>query len=113
LTGLAPVDPETWHWPHKSLIRWDNDARSNHPRLYKSSGTGIYQIVINTFSGFDYLCQQLAYLVLSNIFLIARQIVKFLGSYQEYPAKSEGKQNGEEFFIVVLVKSKQDSLSDI
>jgi hypothetical protein len=64
---------------------------------------GIHQIVIKTLSGFRYLCQQLAYLVLSRVFLIASTIGEFLESYQEYPAKSVGKQEGE-FLIVVLVK---------
>jgi hypothetical protein len=64
---------------------------------------GIHQIVLRTLSGFCYLCQKLAYLVLRKIFLIARKIVESLRSYQEYPAKSVGKQ-GEEFPIAALVK---------
>jgi hypothetical protein len=55
-------------------------------------------------SGFRYLCQQLAYLVFSRQFLIASKIGESLGSYQEYPAKSVGKQ-GEEFLIAALVIS--------
>jgi hypothetical protein len=37
-----------------------------------------------TLSGFCYLCQPLAYLVLSGIFLIARQIAELPVCYQEY-----------------------------
>jgi hypothetical protein len=65
---------------------------------------GIHQIVIRTLSGFRYLCQQLAYLVLSRIFPIASQMDDSLESYQDYSAKSVGKQGGE-FLIAVLVKS--------
>jgi hypothetical protein len=64
----------------------------------------IRQIVIRTLSGFRYLCQQLAYLVHSRIFLIASQIDESLGSYQDYSAKLVGKQGGE-FMIAALVKS--------
>jgi hypothetical protein len=64
---------------------------------------GIHQIVIRTLSGFLYLCQQLAYLVLSRIFLIASKIGELLRSCQKYP-QSVGKQ-GEEFLIAALVKS--------
>jgi hypothetical protein len=39
-------------------------------------------------------------------------IGELLGSYQEYAAKSVGKQ-GREFLIAALVKSYQDSLSGI
>jgi hypothetical protein len=67
-------------------------------------GDGIHQIVIRTLSGFRYLRQQLAYLVLSRIFLIASQIDESLESYQDYSAKSVGKQGGE-FLIAALVKS--------
>jgi hypothetical protein len=38
-----------------------------------------------------------------GIFLIAIQIGVSLGSYEEYPVESEGKQ-GEEFLIAALVK---------
>jgi hypothetical protein len=65
---------------------------------------GIHQIVIRTLSGFHYLCQELAYLVLSRIFPIASQIDESLESYQDYAAKSVGKQGGE-FLIAALVKS--------
>jgi hypothetical protein len=58
------------------------------------------------------MCQQLACLVICRIFLIAGKMVEALGSYQEYPAKSVGKQ-GEEFVLVALVKSQQDSSSGI
>jgi hypothetical protein len=47
---------------------------------------GIHQIIIRTLSGFRYLCQQLAYLVISRIFLIASKIGRLLGSYQEFSA---------------------------
>jgi hypothetical protein len=57
-----------------------------------------------TLSGFRYLCQELAYLVLSRIFPIASQIDELLESYQDYAAKSVGKQGGE-FLIAALVKS--------
>jgi hypothetical protein len=43
---------------------------------------------------------------------IFSKICELLGSYQEYPAKSVGKQ-GEEFLIAALVKSNQDSLLGI
>jgi hypothetical protein len=43
-------------------------------------------------SGFHCLCPQLTYLVLCRIFLIASTIGKLIGIYQEYPAKSVGKQ---------------------
>jgi hypothetical protein len=72
---------------------------------------GIHQIVIRTLSRFYYLCQQLAYIVLSRIFQIADKINELIGSYQEYPAKSVGKQE-EEFLIAALVKSWQNSLSE-
>jgi hypothetical protein len=36
--------------------------------------------------------------------MIASEFDELLGSYQEYPAKSVGKQ-GEEFLIAALVKS--------
>jgi hypothetical protein len=65
---------------------------------------GIHQIVIRTLSGFCYLCQQPAYLVISRIFLIASQVDESLESYQDYSAKLEGKQGGE-FLIAALVKS--------
>jgi hypothetical protein len=65
---------------------------------------GIHQIVIRTLSVFRYLCQQLAYLELSNIFLIASKIGESLRRYQEYPAKTVGKQ-GEKFLIAALVSS--------
>jgi hypothetical protein len=65
---------------------------------------GIHPIVLRTLSGFCYLCQQLAYLVDSRIFLMNSKIGESLRSYQEYPAKSVGKQ-GEEFPIAALVKS--------
>jgi hypothetical protein len=61
---------------------------------------GIRQIVIKTLPGFRYLCQQLAYLVLSRIFLIASQIDE---SLDEYSAKSVGKQGGE-FLMAALEK---------
>jgi hypothetical protein len=64
----------------------------------------IYQIAIRTLSGLCYLCQQLAFVLLSGIFLIASKTVASLSSYREYPAKSVGK-HGEEFLIAVLVKS--------
>jgi hypothetical protein len=73
---------------------------------------GTHQIVIRTLSGFLYLCQQLAFYVLSRIFLIASKIGELLGSYREYSAKSTGKQGGE-FLIAALVKSQQDYLSGI
>jgi hypothetical protein len=38
------------------------------------------------------MCQQLAYLELSRIFLIASKIGESLGSNYEYPSKSIGKQ---------------------
>jgi hypothetical protein len=50
------------------------------------------------------MCQQLVNLVISKIFLIASKIDESLGSYQEYPTLSVGKQ-GEEFLIVTLVKN--------
>jgi hypothetical protein len=43
---------------------------------------------------------------------MASKISGSLGSYQKYSAKSVGKQ-GEEFLIAALVKSLQDSLSEI
>jgi hypothetical protein len=46
--------------------------------------------------------------MLSRIFLLAIEIRESLRSYQEYPAKSVGKQ-GEEFLKPVHVKSLQDS----
>jgi hypothetical protein len=58
------------------------------------------------------MCQQLAYLVLGRIFLIASKIGEFFGSCPKYPAKSVGKQGGE-FLIAALVESCQDSLSGI
>jgi hypothetical protein len=42
---------------------------------------GIHQIVIRTLSIFRYLCPQLAYLVLSRIFLIATKNGELSGSY--------------------------------
>jgi hypothetical protein len=52
------------------------------------------------------LCQQLAFLFLNWIFLMANSIVgKLLGSYQDYPAKSEGKQENE-FLVAVLVRGR-------
>jgi hypothetical protein len=51
---------------------------------------------LRSLSGFRYLCHQLAYLVCGRIFLIAGKLDESLGSYQENPAKSMGKQ-GEEF----------------
>jgi hypothetical protein len=72
----------------------------------------IYQLVIRNLSGFRYLCQQLAYLVLSRIFIIASKIDESLGSYQEYPSIALGKQAGK-FLIATLVKSEQDSFSGI
>jgi hypothetical protein len=65
---------------------------------------GIHQIVIRTLSTCFYMCQQLAYLVLNRIFLQAGKIGELLRIYQEYPAKSVGKQ-GEEFLIAAVVKS--------
>jgi hypothetical protein len=65
---------------------------------------GMHLIVMRTLSGFRYLCQQPAYLVLSRIFLIASQIDESLESYQDYSAKLVGKQGGE-FLIAALVKS--------
>jgi hypothetical protein len=62
------------------------------------------QILIKTLSGFRYLCQQLALKVLGRIFLMASKIYESLRCYQEYPAKSVGKQ-GEEFLIAAQVKS--------
>jgi hypothetical protein len=59
------------------------------------SSDGINQIVIRTLAGFCYLCQQLAYLLVSRIFLVAGKIGESLRSYQEYPDKSVGKQGGE------------------
>jgi hypothetical protein len=61
-------------------------------------------IFIRTLAGFRYLCPQLAYLVLSKIFLIVSEIGDLLRSYQEYPTKSVSKQ-GEDFLIVALVES--------
>jgi hypothetical protein len=72
--------------------------------IFLSYRDGIHQIVIRTLSGFRYLCQQPAYLVLSRIFLIASQIDELLKSYQDYSAKLVGKQGGE-FLIAALVKS--------
>jgi hypothetical protein len=69
-----------------------------------STRDGIHHMFIMTSSGFHYLCQQLAYLELSRILLIGIIIVELLGSYQEYPAMSLGKQ-GELSLIAVLVKS--------
>jgi uncharacterized membrane protein len=63
---------------------------------------GIHQIVGKSLVGFRYLYQQLAYSVVSGIFLIASKIGELLGSYQEYPAKSVGKQV-EELLIATLV----------
>jgi hypothetical protein len=40
----------------------------------------------------NFLVCQLAYLVFSRIFLVAREIGESLGSYLEYPDKSVGKQ---------------------
>jgi hypothetical protein len=65
---------------------------------------GIHQIVSKSLVGVRYLCQQIGYLVASRIFLIAMEIGESLGSYQEYPAKSVGKQ-GEELLIATLLKS--------
>jgi hypothetical protein len=72
--------------------------------IFSTARDGIHQMVIQTLSGFRYLCQQLAYLVLSRIFPIASQIDESLESYQDYSAKSVGKQGGE-FLIAALVKS--------
>jgi hypothetical protein len=56
------------------------------------AGDGFHhKIVIRTLSGFCYLCQQLAYLVLRRIFMIASQIGELLGSYQKYLAKWASK----------------------
>jgi hypothetical protein len=55
----------------------------------------IHQIVIRTLAGFCYLCQQLVYLVLGKIFLIASEIGDLLGSYQDYPTKSVSKQGAQ------------------
>jgi hypothetical protein len=63
------------------------------------SADGIHQIVIRNLSGFRYTCQQLAYFVLSRIFLMVK-----LWSGQEYLSKSVGKQ-GEEFIIAAPEKS--------
>jgi hypothetical protein len=49
------------------------------------------------------MCHQLAYVVLSGIFLIASKIGESLGS-PEYPDKSVGKQGGE-FLIAVEEKN--------
>jgi hypothetical protein len=65
---------------------------------------GIHQVVIRNLSGYRYLCQQLAYLVLCRIFLKDSKIGLLLKSYQKYPAKSVGKL-GEEFLIVELERS--------
>jgi hypothetical protein len=73
---------------------------------------GIHQIFKGTLSRFCYLSQQLAYLVISRIFLIATKFGESLGSCQEYFAKSVGRQR-REFLIGALVKSYQDSLSGI
>jgi hypothetical protein len=72
--------------------------------MHDTNRDGIHQIVIRTLSGFRYLCQKLAYFVLSRIFLIASQIDESLKRYQDYSAKSVGKQGGE-FLIAALVKS--------
>jgi hypothetical protein len=74
------------------ILRYGRDSPNSH------------QIVIRTLSGFCYLCQQLAHLVLSRIFMIASQIGESRLSYQQYPVKSLSKQGGE-FLIVALVKS--------
>jgi hypothetical protein len=66
------------------------------------TGKGFTKLVIRT-KGICYPCQQLAYLGLCRIFLIARNIGDKLRSYQEYPAKLVGKQ-GKEFLIAALVK---------
>jgi hypothetical protein len=50
---------------------------------------GIHQIAIRNYTGFCYLCPQLAYLVLSAIFLIASKIGESLGSYQVKIATNE------------------------
>jgi hypothetical protein len=60
--------------------------------MYRKWRDKIHQIVIRTLSGFCYLCQQLAYLVDSRIFLIASKIIKLHGSYSEYPEKSVDKK---------------------
>jgi hypothetical protein len=99
-----------------SLILGNGMSGSGTPRNLKigaqPSWDGFHQIVIRTLSGFRYLCQQLAYLVLSRIFLIASKIGELLGRYQEYPAKSVGKQEVG-FLIVAIAKNYQDSLSGI
>jgi hypothetical protein len=64
-----------------------------------------HQLLIRTLSGFYYLFQQLAYLVFRRMFLTASTIGELLGSYQEYPAKSEGKQ--EEEFLTDSGNSKK------
>jgi hypothetical protein len=64
---------------------------------------GIHQIINRNLSAFRYLCQQLVYQVLSGIFWIASKNGELLWSYQQYPAKSMGKQ-GEEFLIAAPVK---------
>jgi hypothetical protein len=77
-------------------IAFKNHLQNSHfgPRALAAARDGIYQIVFRTLSGFRYLCQQLVYTVLSRIFLIASKIGELLRSYQEYPAKSVGKQGG-------------------
>jgi magnesium-transporting ATPase (P-type) len=73
-------------------------------QLEESTRDRIHQIVNRTLSGFRYPCQQLAFLVLSRIFLIDIKIGLLLGSYQNYSAKLVGKQGGE-FPIAALAKS--------
>jgi hypothetical protein len=74
------------------------DAQDNQ-RLIRG---GIHQLVIKTLSGFRHVCQQLAYFAFNRIFLIASKILKLFGSYQEYSAKSVGKQ-GKAFLVAALV----------
>jgi hypothetical protein len=86
-----------------SPCRW-MVIEKRHSSYLRNKPCRIHQIVIRTLSGFSYLCQQLAYLVFSRIYLIASKIGESLGSYQEYPAKSVGKQE-EELLMVALEKS--------
>ena len=55
-------------------------GKQRQSRQDMESRHGFHQIVIRTLSGFRYLCQQLAYLVLVRIFLIASKIGESLGS---------------------------------
>jgi hypothetical protein len=101
---MFPGSDSLQHLPPHFRKRLKNAKNFTGTSVKSCVQDGIHQIVIRTLSGFRYLCQKLAYLVLSRIFLIASQINELLESYQDYSAKSVGKQGGE-FLIAALVKS--------